>query len=222
MSRDTARPSPVPGIPLAAASPRKNFVKICGCCSAGCRSRRRVPRPGRTISAVAAETSTTPPCGEYLIAFENRFPITCREPVGAPQHRQRRLGRRSTASRGASGSGGCTAALRSRRSVAMSTSSWARSKRPSSIRRTSRKSSIRSDEPAGLRVDDAEVVAPRLGVELARQQELREAEHARERRPELVRDRVHEVRLQALALPELRVLILELAVGRARGARPSR
>src|SRR5215203_5453011 len=36
-------------------------------------------------------------------------------------------------------------------------------------------------EPAGLGIDDPEVVAPRLRVEVARQEELCEAEHARER-----------------------------------------
>ena len=39
-------------------------------------------------------------------------------------------------------------------------------------------------------------------------------EDAREWRPELVRDGVHEVRLQALALPELGVLILQLVMRR--------
>ena len=68
-------------------------------------------------------------------------------------------------------------------------------------------------EPPGLRVDDAQIVPARLGVEVPRQEELRESEHTREGCPQLMRNRIHEVRLQALALAELRVLLLELGPG---------
>ena len=67
-------------------------------------------------------------------------------------------------------------------------------------------------QPARLRVDDPEVVTPRRCVELALQQERREPEHARERRPQLVRDDADELRLPALALAQLLVLLLELVV----------
>jgi hypothetical protein len=65
-------------------------------------------------------------------------------------------------------------------------------------------------EAARLRIDDAEIVPPRRGIELALQEEGGEAEHARERGAQLVRDDVDELGLHALALAELRVLLLEL------------
>ena len=67
-------------------------------------------------------------------------------------------------------------------------------------------------ESARLRVDDAEVVAAGRRVEVALEQERREAEHARERRPQLVRDDVDELRLRLLALAQLRVLLLQVGV----------
>ena len=55
-------------------------------------------------------------------------------------------------------------------------------------------------EASRLHVDDAEVVATGRRVELPLQQERGEAEHARQRRPELVRDDVHKFGLHSLAL----------------------
>ena len=55
-------------------------------------------------------------------------------------------------------------------------------------------------EPARLRVDDSEVVPADGRVELALQQQRGEAEHARERRPQLVRDDADQLRLHPLAL----------------------
>src|SRR5439155_17602131 len=76
ISRESTRPRPVPEMPCVAASPRKNFVKTCACCSRG------IPKPwSRTetetqLSSREIETSTAPPSGEYLIAFESRLATT--------------------------------------------------------------------------------------------------------------------------------------------------
>ena len=75
-------------------------------------------------------------------------------------------------------------------------------------------------QPARLRVDDPQVVPAGLRVELSRQEELCEPEHAGKRGSQLVRDGVHEIGLQAFALAKLRVLLLELALRRARGSPP--
>src|SRR2546421_4655474 len=66
-------------------------------------------------------------------------------------------------------------------------------------------------EPAGLRLDDAEVLAALLVRHVALKENRREAEHAREWCPELVRDHADELRLRALALAQPLVLLLELA-----------
>ena len=59
-------------------------------------------------------------------------------------------------------------------------------------------------QPACLRIDDAQVVPTGLGVEFSRKKELGEPEHAGKGRSQLVGDGVHEIRLQAFALAELR------------------
>ena len=66
-------------------------------------------------------------------------------------------------------------------------------------------------QPPRLRVDDAEVVTPGVDVELALEQERGEADHARERRAQLVRDDADQLALEALALAQLRVLPLDSA-----------
>src|SRR5207253_5667696 len=66
-------------------------------------------------------------------------------------------------------------------------------------------------EPAGLRLDDAEVLAALLFRHIPLEENRCEAEHARERCPELVSDDADELRLRALAFPKPLVLILELA-----------
>ena len=55
-------------------------------------------------------------------------------------------------------------------------------------------------EPPGLRVDDSEVMPADRRVELALQQQRGEAEHARERCAELVRDDADQLGLHPLAL----------------------
>ena len=67
-------------------------------------------------------------------------------------------------------------------------------------------------EPTRLSVDDPEVVPADRWVELALQEEGGEAEHACERRPQLVGDDADELRLHSLALAQLGVLRLELCV----------
>ena len=139
ISRETARPSPVPVMPVAPASPRKNFVKMRLCWSAG------IPRPSsrtaiRTPSPLRAATSSTvPPSGEYLIAFERRFPTTCARRFGSPRTVSGRSSS-STSSRclglWAAYSCACSSSSRAR-----STFSVARSTPSCSIRCTSRKSS---------------------------------------------------------------------------------
>src|SRR5215210_239504 len=82
--RAIVKPRPLPGIPLAPASPRKNFANTRSCRSSG------IPSPSsRTLtrtspSSRSATTCTVPPSGEYLIAFERRFPTTCARRFGSP------------------------------------------------------------------------------------------------------------------------------------------
>ena len=77
ISRATARPRPVPAIRAEASELRKNFSKTRS------RSASSIPMPwSLTISTARSPSSSTctrtaPPAGEYLIAFESRFPITC-------------------------------------------------------------------------------------------------------------------------------------------------
>ncbi len=71
--------------------------------------------------------------------------------------------------------------------------------------------SLRSEERRRpCAVDDLQVPALLLGTDLPRKQQRGEAQHARKRRPQLVGDDAHELGLQALALPKLLVLRLEL------------
>ena len=72
-----------------------------------------------------------------------------------------------------------------------------------------------------LRVDDAEVVAAGRRVEVPLQQQRGEAEHARERRPELVGDDADELGLHPLALAQLLVLRLQLLAALLAAAPPS-
>src|SRR5207247_4075846 len=64
-------------------------------------------------------------------------------------------------------------------------------------------------EPVGLAADELEVATPVGRVEIALEDEVGEAEDARERRPQLVRDAAHELALHPLALAQLAVLLLE-------------
>ena len=211
ISRETARPRPVPVMPVAPASPRKNFVKMRLCCSSG------IPRPSsctaiRTPPPLRAATSwTVPPSGEYLIAFESRLPTTCASRPGSP----RTVSGRSASSTASRCFGLCAAyscACSSRR-LARSTFSVVQVDAlvldPLDVEEVLEQ----RGQPACLRVDDAEVVPPRRRVELALEQERREPEHARERRPQLVRDDADELGLPALALAQLLVLLLELVRG---------
>src|SRR5438105_9466660 len=59
-------------------------------------------------------------------------------------------------------------------------------------------------QPPSLAVDRAQVSLLALLVEIALGQELGEPEHARERRPQLVRDRRYELRLRTLGLASRR------------------
>ena len=63
-----------------------------------------------------------------------------------------------------------------------------------------------------MRVDHLEVAPGVFLVELALQEQARIPEDAGERRPQLVRDDAHELRLHPFALAQLLVLRLELAL----------
>src|SRR5829696_4021274 len=141
--RAIVRPRPVPGIPLAGASPRKNFTNTRSCWSSG------IPRPSsRTLTrttpfSCSATTCTVPPSGEYLIALDRRLPTTCASRFGSP--------------RTVSGVGGITMSSScfslcpsKRRTCSVTTrdtsiSSGSRIRWPSSSRSASRKSLRRSE-----------------------------------------------------------------------------
>ena len=65
-------------------------------------------------------------------------------------------------------------------------------------------------EPTGLRADHLEVPPHLLGWQLAVEHQRREAEHARERRPELVRDVADELALRLFALEQRTVSLFEI------------
>ena len=152
-----------------------------------------------------------PPCGEYLMAFESRLPITWRSLSAFP-----------ITGRGAFGRSRRELVLGALRAVEHRLFSEQQPhvdellgalESPLLDAADIEKVVDQLREPAGLRVDDPEVMPPRLGVEISRQEEFCEPEHPRERRPQLMRDGVDEIRLQALALAQLRVLLLELQPG---------
>ena len=66
-------------------------------------------------------------------------------------------------------------------------------------------------QPPRLGVDDLEVTALLVGRKVALEQQRREAEHRRQRRPELVRDHADQIALVLLALAQLLVLREHLA-----------
>src|SRR5262245_24722174 len=82
--RAIVRPRPVPGMPLSVASPRKNLANTRSWSSSA------MPTPSsRTLTltkpfSCSATTSTAPPPGEYLMAFDNRLPTTCASRSGSP------------------------------------------------------------------------------------------------------------------------------------------
>src|SRR3954465_12616745 len=68
-----AKPRPVP--PTRAAGPRwsrKNFSTTCGCSGAGIPSPLSVTDTVTQPAVQVAATTTSPPSGEYLIAFDKR------------------------------------------------------------------------------------------------------------------------------------------------------
>src|SRR5262249_39268571 len=71
----------------------------------------------------------------------------------------------------------------------------------------------RSEAP-GLCLDDPQILAALLVGHVPLEQDGREAEHARERGPQLVRDHADELGLGTLALPQPLVLVLELTPAR--------
>ena len=139
-----------------------------------------------------------PPSGEYLIAFERRFPTTCASRFGSPR----------TVS-GPFGKLDLELVLGTLRRVQLRLLVEQRGEvdllrgevdalvlDPLDVEEVLQQ---RREAPR-LRVDDAEVVATGRRVELPLQQERGEAEHARERRPELVGDDVDKLGLHSLAL----------------------
>ena len=140
ISWQSASPRPVPPIlRVSEVSTRKNLVKTWSCWSAGMPSPASVTQTRAKPPRRSAERVTTPPAGEYLIAFESRLPIICairsRSPTSAsapsrPASSRRWLGdcmeKRSTSC--------CSSSPRSNESSASV-------KRPASIFCRSRKSS---------------------------------------------------------------------------------
>ena len=138
MRREIDRPSPTPGRSRAEA-PRRKGSKIRS------RSSRSTPIPSSDTASTArspsraAETTTFPPAGEYLIAFESRLFSTWATRAGSHLARSGSDGAcSSTAWRGLASSKSSTASrARSRRSHSATESAT----RPASIRDASRKSS---------------------------------------------------------------------------------
>ena len=161
------------------------------------------------VAAALAASSTVPPSGEYLIAFESRFPTTCASRSGIAAHGQRALFERDL-----------EPVLRALRGVELRLLVEEHRQVDAFRRQVDalvldpldvEKVLEQRGQPARLCVDDAEVVPARIGLEVALEQERGESEHTRERRAQLVRDDVDELRLHPLALAELVVLCLELA-----------
>src|SRR5581483_11466328 len=77
ISRATASPSPVPPTVVVFAAPRKNLSNTRSRSSGGMPRPESVTENTARWSRTPTYTRTTPPSGEYLIAFESRLPTTC-------------------------------------------------------------------------------------------------------------------------------------------------
>ena len=196
-------------MPLAPASPRKNFVKIRPCCS------RAIPRPSsrtliRTESLYANAFDVDPPALRGVLdRVREEVADDLREPLRIAPYGQRALEVELEAVPGALPRVELPLIVHQRGHV----DELLRQLEPPRLDLLHVEEVLEQrGEPARLGVDDPEVVPSRVDVELTLEQQRREADHAGERRPQLVRDDADQLALQALALAQLRVLPLELGV----------
>ena len=198
--RETASPSPVPGMPAAGAPPRKKGSKIWARCSGS------IPVPSSSTQTRAepfdcvAPTVIVPPAGENLTAFESTFPTTCasRERSASTSNGVSRI---SSASRWSSSCASVSSACSSTQRADVEQLA---AKRELPLFDQARVEEVADEarQPGRLRVDDLQVAHPVGLGDVPFEQQPGEAEDARERRPDLVRDHADQLGLVPLGLLE--------------------
>ena len=172
----------------------------------GCRCPCPTPRGRRRRRAASRRTTTLPPAGVNLIAFETRLSRSCASRTDSPSIGGNRLGLRRRASPARSPPAAAprstvcaTTSPRSTRSCSSSSRpSWSRAVKSRSETRPSRRCALRSTIARWPRFSSS-------GSDL--EQELDVARDRGQRRPQLVRDARDELVLEVVELDELLVLV---------------